>query len=374
MKKNSLTRYLRWAILAVITVVVTIQSYLHVVNGGGSSPSIHAICPFGGLESLYKLLAEGSFISKIFSGTFILFIITFVLALIFRRSFCGLICPFGAIQEFFAGLGRRVLKRRFIIPLSVDRPLRYLKYIVLLITVAYAWKTAGLWMAPYDPWSAYGHLSEGLESVWEESAIGLILLIVTIAGSFLYDRFFCKYLCPAGAFYGIVGKISPFRVVRDESKCINCRLCSRECPVNIDVQQLKEVKSPECLNCQTCVLACPKEGALVLKEGKITLAAPIVIFTVVLLFFGPIFLTKELGTFQVIPAQPESGETITYAEVKGYMSIKEAADFTKTELKDFYVKFEIPANVPESTKMKEISNTVPEYDFDNIKIKNSAQP
>ncbi|NTW05439.1 MAG: 4Fe-4S binding protein [Peptococcaceae bacterium] len=373
MKRNRLTRFLRWGILAVITVFVTIESYLHVVNGGGSNPSIHALCPFGGLESLYKLMAEGSFVGKIFSGTFILFVITFVIAIIFKRSFCGLLCPFGAIQEFFAGLGRKVFKRKFIIPLSVDRPLRYLKYIVLLVTVAYAWKTAGLWMAPYDPWSAYGHLSEGLASVWEESSIGLILLIVTLVGSLLYDRFFCKYLCPAGAFYGIVGRISPFRVVRDESKCINCRLCSRECPVNIDVQQLKEVKSPECIDCQICVLACPKEGALMLKEGKIALTAPIVILTVVLLFFGSILLTKELGIFQVIPAQPESGETITYEEVKGYMSIKEAADFTKTELKEFYIKFEIPASVPEGTKMKEIGSSVPGYDFDEIKAKNSDQ-
>ena len=85
-------------------------------------------------------------------------------------------------------------------PKNIDKVLRKLKYVVLIITVFFAWKNAGLWVAKYDPWSAYGHLPEGLTNVWLESSIGLIKLIVTIIGSMVYDRFFCKYLCPNGAY------------------------------------------------------------------------------------------------------------------------------------------------------------------------------
>ncbi|GEA30585.1 4Fe-4S binding protein [Clostridium diolis] len=65
------------------------------------------MCPYGGLESLYNLIFGGTFIDKIFSGTIIIFVITLIIALIFRRSFCGLICPFGALQEFFGVIGKK---------------------------------------------------------------------------------------------------------------------------------------------------------------------------------------------------------------------------------------------------------------------------
>ena len=59
--------YLRWSLLAVFVVLVSIAAYLHQVLGGAKAPSIHALCPFGGLESLYTLFTTGSFIDKIFS-------------------------------------------------------------------------------------------------------------------------------------------------------------------------------------------------------------------------------------------------------------------------------------------------------------------
>jgi ferredoxin len=367
LKKNKMVKYLRWSLLTVFVVLVSIGAYLHQVLGGAKAPSIHALCPFGGLESLYALFTTGGFIEKIFSGTMILFAITLVIALIFRRSFCGLICPFGAIQECFGKLGQGLFKKKFIMPEKLDKPLRYLKYVILVITVFYAWKTAGLWMAPYDPWSAYAHLPEGLGSVWAESAVGLIILLITVVGSLVYDRFFCKYLCPMGAFYAIVGKFSPHRVVRDENKCIDCGICTKKCPVNIDVQHLKEVKSSECLSCQSCVLSCPKEGALQLRQGKKRISSLVTIILVITLFFGAIFAFQAAGIYKLTPEALKVGESIKYDEIKGYMTIEEAAKATKTELKDFYSKFKIPENVSKNVKMKEIKNVSPGYEFDAVK-------
>ncbi|HVJ49340.1 4Fe-4S binding protein [Desulfitobacterium sp.] len=367
MKGNKYVKYLRWSLLALITIFITTESYLHITQGGGISPSIHALCPFGGLESLYQVFTTGNLISKIFAGTLILFGITVVLALLFRRSFCGLLCPFGAIQEFFANVGQRIFKKRWIMPQKIDRPLRYLKYLVLLLTVFYAWKTAGLWMSSYDPWSAYAHLPEGLGSVWEESAVGLILLGITLIGSLLYDRFFCKYLCPMGALYGILGKVSPFKVVRNEDSCINCGKCNKVCPMNIDVQHVKEVKSAECINCQSCVLNCPKAGALESKEGSKAVKPIVVIALVLVVFFGSIFAFQVSGLYKLLPEPLKAGETINLDEIKGYMTINEAAEATHIELKEFYKKFQIPESVPAETMMKEISKTVPGYEFSQIK-------
>ncbi|MDP4126418.1 MAG: 4Fe-4S binding protein [Bacillota bacterium] len=377
MKKHRLTMYLRWALLAIFVVLVTYAAYLHQVLGGAKAPSIHALCPFGGLESLYQVFTTGSFINKIFAGTMTLFALTLVIAILFRRSFCGLICPFGAIQEFFAKLGQTIFKRKLVMPASIDKPLRYLKYVVLVVTVVYAWKTAGLWMAPYDPWSAYGHLSEGLDSIWQESAVGLIILGITLLGSLIFDRFFCKYLCPMGALYGIIGKPSPFKIVRNEIMCVNCGICNNNCPMNIDVQHSLKISSAECINCQTCILNCPKTGALNSQAGQTIIKPLTVIVLVMVVFFGSIFTAQVAGVYDLTPAALKAGEPITYDEIKGYMSIKEAAESSKTGLKEFYEKFKIPVSVPSETKMKEISTVSPGYDFDNIKesLKNlSNQP
>ena len=367
MTKNKLVMYLRWGLLTLFVVLISFAAYLHQVLGGGKAPSIHALCPFGGLESLYQVFTTGSFISKIFTGTMTLFVITLVLAILFRRSFCGLICPFGAIQEFFAKLGQKIFRRKLIMPATIDKPLRYLKYVVLIVTVVYAWKTAGLWMAPYDPWSAYAHLPEGLESVWTESAVGLIILFITVLGSLIYDRFFCKYLCPMGALYGIIGKLSPFKVVRNETMCINCGKCTKGCPMNIDVQHSSKVTSAECISCQTCVLNCPKTGAIDSMEGKKIIKPFTVIFLLMVVFFGSMFAAQATGVYQLTPTQLTTEGSLGYEEVKGYMSIKEAAESTKTELSEFYMKFKIPENVPAEIKMKEISKVAPGYDFDKVK-------
>ncbi|MBN1501524.1 MAG: 4Fe-4S binding protein [Spirochaetes bacterium] len=363
MKGNKIIKIVRAGLLALFVILITVAAYFHQTK---STPSIHALCPFGGLESLYKFLAEGNYIQKVFQGTMLLFAITIVLAVFFKRSFCGLLCPFGAIQEFFGKIGIKIFKRRLLMPVKADRVLRYLKYVVLLITVGYAWKTAGLWMAPYDPWSAYGHLSTGLAAVWEEAPVGLILLGVTIIGSLVYDRFFCKYLCPMGALYAIIGKISFFKISRNADICIDCGKCNKVCPVNIDVQHGKDVKSAECIDCQLCVLDCPKAGALEIKEGRKIIKPVTAIVLVMGVFFGSIWISQAAGIY-TFSTKVEAGAGMALRDVVGSMTIQEVSDAANIELKEVYEKMKIPADVPAETKLKEIKLIAPDYDFHKVK-------
>jgi len=362
-------KYIRWVLLASFLVLITVQAYLHQVKGGGAVPSIHALCPYGGLESLYSVIFGGTFIQKIFLGTMTLLAITLLLSIFFRRSFCGLICPFGALQEFFALLGRKIFHKRFIIPSRIDKPLRYLKYVVLLVTIIFAWQTAGLWVNPYDPWAAYGHITEGLSSLTGEYLVGFILLIIVIIGSMLYDRFFCKYLCPMGAVYGILSKISPSKITRNKDKCVNCNLCSKNCPVNIDVAHLDKVTSAECLGCQSCVLSCPKKDALEYKTLGKSMKPLTVIILVIAIFFGGLIVSKSVGLFDVLPKQVTAGTKLSVEEIKGYMTLKDVSIGTGIEIKDLYEKLGIPDSVPTETKLKEVKNFVPGFEVEAAKEK-----
>lgn len=390
MKKNNFTRGLRLIILLGLLAFVTYEGYMHQVLGGGKVPSVHALCPFGALESLYSLLFMGSFIRKIFSGTVVLLILTVIMAILFRRSFCGLLCPFGGLQELFGRIGRKVLKKRFIIPVFIDKPLRYLKYLILLLTVGMAWNYGALWMSPYDPFSAYSHLSVITKYIQEDSLaiIGLLILAVTIVGSFIYDRFYCKYLCPVGAFYGIIGKISPTKIERNTDLCVNCKKCNKVCPVNIDIENSDKITSAECINCNECVLVCPKKGALEIKTAGKKMQPLAILLIVIGLFFGTILIAQATGNFQIMhseqkeskseESEDDCNEEVTHnlqdgsdkvdiSRIRGSMTIQEASDSIQMDLDEFYNLFKIPESVPNQTRMKDIDNVSPGYDFDSIK-------
>ena len=364
------TNIIRVAILIIFIAAITFESFQHQVRGGGpdGSPSIHALCPYGGLESLYSLFTSGSAIDKIYAGTISLFIISVILALVLRRGFCGWICPFGGLQELFGMLGKKVLKKRLVMPLLADKYLRYLKYLVLVLTAVMAWATASLWVSPYDPWAAYGHLSEGLSSVWSEFTVGVILLAVTFIGSFFYDRFFCKYLCPMGAFLGILGKMGLVKIARDPETCIDCNLCTKVCPVNIDVAKVDYVRSAECINCQQCVESCPKKGAL---ENRVRFVSgftpkPLLIGAVVLvIYFGGFGISALAGSSNLVPAPvSEDTQTITDPDqLKGYMTLEDIATVMGKSLDEVYKAMGVPEHTPKDVPVKELGDIVPGFDF-----------
>jgi Fe-S-cluster-containing hydrogenase component 2 len=224
-------------------------------------------------------------------------------------------------------------------------------------------------MSSYDPYAAFGHITAIPATLAEDplSIIGFILLGVTLLGSLVYDRFFCKYLCPAGAFYAIIGKISPTRIERNNDICVHCNLCTKACPVNLDVAKMDRVTSMECLNCNECVNVCPKKGALEIKTFKKTVSPLVIIVLVAGLFFIPLFATQAAGILEVLPEQSKTNETIAITDIKGYMSIADAAIAVGIPEDQFRTVMQIPSNVPSDTLMKGISEIVESYDFDSAK-------
>ncbi len=107
-----------------------------------------------------------------------------------------------------------------------------------------------------DPWA-------GIINIIELGVtIGFVVFIVVVLASLIGDRVWCRYLCPLGAIIGIVGKIGFMRVQREPDKCINCKLCTRKCPMHIQVHAKGRVLSSECNSCLNCVNVCPSPGAL----------------------------------------------------------------------------------------------------------------
>jgi len=236
-----------------------------------ASASLHAICPFGGVVSLYQFIAAGTYVRKIHSAAFVLMWIVFALTVFLGPVFCGWICPLGSIQEWFGKLGKKIFKRRFnrMIPYKIDRILRYLRYVMLGWVVYMTAVTGTLVFSDIDPYFA-------LFNFWRsEVAIGgVIILAVVLVLSLIVERPFCKYACPYGAVLGVFNSFRIFKIRRRPSTCIDCKACDRSCPMNIPVSTSGAVRDHQCISCLKCTSeqVCPVENTVELTTIKLETA------------------------------------------------------------------------------------------------------
>lgn len=218
--------------------------------------SLHAICPFGGVVSIWQLLNVGTLVKKVHESSVVLAGLGLVLALLFGPVLCGWVCPFGTFQEWLASLGRKIFGKKYnnFVPQKLDKVLRYLRYLVL-IWVSYMTAISGkLIFQDYDPYFTLFNLWTG-----EVAITGYVALALVIILSLFIERPFCKYACPYGAFLGIFNLFRVFGIRRNPPTCISCKACDKACPMNIIVSTAKVVRDHQCISCLECTseAACP---------------------------------------------------------------------------------------------------------------------
>ena len=229
--------------------------------------SLHAVCPFGGVVTIYEYITSGQFLPKLHSAAFVLMGIGLVVALLFGPLFCGYACPMGSFQEWVGRLGKKLLGKRYgrLVPAKADKVLRYLRYGVLAM-VLYQTAVAGkLVFAEVDPYYALFNFFTG-EVAWT----AILVLVLTMVLSLFVQRPWCKYLCPYGALLGLFNLIRVFPIRRREETCISCKKCDAACPMQIKVSTGKAVRSHQCISCHECLsgVACPVADTVVVASGN----------------------------------------------------------------------------------------------------------
>jgi len=358
-------RTVRVGLLAALLVAITGFGLAHQL--GVNVVGVDALCPFGGIETFWALIAGHSLIQRVAMSSVVLLVGVVLTALLFRRAFCGYICPLGALQEFSAKLGNLFFHgKRPEMPAWLDRPARYLKYAVLAGFTIWSWQAASLVMRPYDPWVAWMHLSSS--EVIAEFSIGLAVLGVSLVGSVVYDRFFCKYACPMGAFLGVISRVSVFKVRRNATTCTSCSACDKVCPVNVKISTVNVVDDPECINCNECVNVCPVKDTLTVSApgavGKRASLKPLMAMgAAVGLLVAVVLATSLTGAFAwTLPTLASAtqgsgaGATFDVATIRGSMSFADIAMATGISGREFEKKFGV--NESDMTKpMKQIAES-----------------
>ena len=165
-----------------------------------------------------------------------------------RGVFCGWLCPFGALQELLAQLGRLLSIPRMMVPKPLQKRGHLVKYfaaggIIILTIFSAEWAALS---AEVEPFKTAISLHFGRS--WPYVLYALALLSI---GLFI-ERFFCRYLCPLGALLAVGGRFHFFNTLLRRFECGNpCHLCERSCPIGA-IEPDGEINMHECHQCLDC--------------------------------------------------------------------------------------------------------------------------
>ncbi|MEI8240519.1 MAG: 4Fe-4S binding protein [Actinomycetota bacterium] len=219
------------------------------------------LLPVGHFTSFFALVRGGGWDVLLPAGLVII-IGALAVSLLLKRGFCGWICPLGTFWDAFALAGQKIMGRNVRVPKWLDYTGRGFRYLLTALIVF-----ALLVMVPVS--QAVDFRSFPYMWVADIKTISMMirptyLLVVLFAGilSFLFGPVWCRYLCPVGGVYSVVGELSPCKVRRNDDACTHCLRCDNVCHAFVAVEKSKVVNDTECDGCMECVKICPADDCL----------------------------------------------------------------------------------------------------------------
>lgn len=296
-KRNWPKYLLQWGVLAALAAFLLIP--------GKDPANPEAYCPMGGLQALTTFFVRGSLPCSMSMVQIVMGIALAAAVVLFSKLFCGYLCPLGTVQDLLMKLRNTIGWRGIVVKNGTvaDKVLRVIKY-VLLFWIFYSTATASeLFCKNLDPYYAVATGFKGEITLW----MSLISVAAVILCGFMVNMFWCKYLCPLGAisnslkfwvwivvlaaaYYllGAVGvnvpwwallaafcvvgylleilcgkpRLQVLHIMKNDSKCTHCGLCTKACPYGIDVAGCRAgaVKAVDCTLCGECTAVCPVDA------------------------------------------------------------------------------------------------------------------
>lgn len=187
-----------------------------------------------------------------------------VATIVFGRFFCGWICPATFLYELNTTLS--LWLHRFGIKSGNRKFDRRLKYLVLAVGVVLSVITGSVLISALYPPAIIGrelYFSIALDGF----GAGLVFFVITLLFDLLVSRRgFCRYVCPGGALYSLLGHYRVFRIKRIVENCNDCAKCNAVCEFGLD--PLHDDFGQECNNCSACIAVCPTNAMTFITSIK----------------------------------------------------------------------------------------------------------
>ena len=236
-----------------ILVLLWLGAHTHLgwLTGNLSSSRVLRTIPLSDPYATLQVLASGHLISStVLIGAALVALFYWLVG---GRSFCSWVCPVNPIADL-----ARAIKRRW--PpqgqLAVARQTRYGFMLLGLVLSALLGVAAFEWISP-------------VAMLHRELIFGAGLGLLVVPWILLLDVLvlrhgWCGSLCPLGAFYALIGRVSLLRPAFEAERCDHCGDCVRVCPepqvLHFDrITAAGFVGDGECTNCARCIEICPRE-------------------------------------------------------------------------------------------------------------------
>jgi polyferredoxin len=171
---------------------------------------------------------------------YLLAAVTLVSTILWGRVYCGRICAFGALTQLLDAVVPARL--RVNVPKVLERRASQIKFAVLALALAYFLVTKDPLIYPYiEPFWMFG--------IYGRSAPMWIGLALLLTATIFVRNLYCRFLCPLGAFLGVLSHLTVFRIKR-WSECNTCRICEKACEWG--AIQGPKILQAECVRCDDC--------------------------------------------------------------------------------------------------------------------------
>ena len=206
-----------------------------------------------GIDPWVGWTARIQFLPAVLSLAFVVVAAILVVALLFGRIYCSVICPLGIMQDIYSWLGGKFKKNRF----SYVKEHKWLRYTVLAVFIVCLVIGFAPIITLLDPYGNYGRIVTSFylrNTTVSIIAWGVMLILGVLA--FLYGRAYCNAICPVGTLLSFFSRFSLFRVRFDKEKCKHCGLCEKNCKARAIDAKAGKIDYSRCVVCGDCTAQC----------------------------------------------------------------------------------------------------------------------
>ncbi len=245
----------------------------------------------GTIHSLTGWMAKIQFLPAVLALNVVVIVFLILLTLICGRIYCSVICPLGIMQDIIAWFGKKAKKNRY----AYSAAKNWLRYGMLAVFVAALVAGASSIVSLLAPYSAFGRIASNLLApvygwcnnllAWgaEQAdslafyrtevstggtlmvAVAAVTLVLLFILAWRNGRTYCNTICPVGTVLGFLSRWSWLKPVIDTSKCVNCRLCERNCKSACINTAEHSIDYSRCVACMDCINKC-HSGAISYKH------------------------------------------------------------------------------------------------------------
>lgn len=255
-KRSYRWRNLRWTVAILINAIFfcSYQFNWQVLSGSFTSSLFFGIPLADPFATLEVWLTTGGVSEQLLMGVGIVLLTYWLVG---GRTFCSWVCPYGILAEWGERLNGYLHKRGMTRNQLFKSAVKYWFFALFIVLTL---------LTGYPVFESISPMSIVNRALTYGAGLALVpVVLLLVVEIFLVRRAWCRYICPIGVIYALVGRFSPVGVSYNLHSCHHDGACRQGCPENAALNitkvgaapSMKNLVGADCTNCGLCVDICP---------------------------------------------------------------------------------------------------------------------